>query len=346
MIEYLEYDDESYADNACIEDDDATDFDPLRSDGGDESESDNGEEYIDKEDDDDEKEYDDDNDEEVERDESEEESEDDEEVESDGTGSLSSRSSVLSVDSGTDNSRRKRMRTSKPLSPATLRERVEFLESENEALRKSVCQLKAQLAVRTTTRRPHMESAAPPTVAGPGPRLKLLVQGSSDSDLHKVHPPHRFSSVGAFPHAVVLNEGERQYQVEARRPATLVYGLVNDDGTPATSNYIGVDEMLFKLSIHYADTDREVSPNDFNKGRIVDSLVSPSSALTLPKRLVNGCITIRVNFMFSSINTLGTKNRPVIVRLQPADPKYRTNPRLKVDSFPFMVRGKVTALRR
>ena len=286
-------------------------------------------------------EEDDEEEDDEEEDDEEGDSEEDEEVESEDAESLSSGASYKEASS---TRKRKRRRVSNN-GDETLLQRAERLQAENDELRRTVTQLRSQLAVHSTTSRPQIESAAPPPPSGPGPMLKLLVQGNNDSDLHQVHPPHRFSRVGAFPHAVVLNEGQRQYQVEARRPSTLVYGLVNDDGTPATGKDIVTEDMLFKLSIHYADTDREVSPNDFSKGRTVDSLVSPSTALTGLKRLVNGSLSLRVNFLFYSVNTLGTKNRPVIVRLQPADPQLRTNPRLKVDSFPFMVRGKVTASR-
>lgn len=222
--------------------------------------------------------------------------------------------------------------------------RIRELETENAFLRKENLWLKKELAAVHTAGRNPLQLSAPVPPTGVGILLTLVAGGHDGKALHEVEPPFRFSNVGAFPHAVVTCEGTRQYQLEARRPCTLAYALVNADGSPASENDLPLPNMLFKLSIHYADDGTEVKARDVAHSRSVDALVSPGSVLAYPRMITNGCISLKLHFTFSSAMTC-PRNRLVFVRMQPADEALQNNARLRCDSFAFLVRAKVTARR-
>lgn len=198
-------------------------------------------------------------------------------------------------------------------------------------------------------------SGALPDGAAPGsqaPALGLkLVQTFSlgvfgqrtKRELMQMQAPKRFSSVGSFPHALVFSERTqcRELQVEARRPVTLKFQLVDSHGKTVVDHGLekcGVPE--FRLSIRNAATDEEISPSDFAKTSIKD-LCDPMKASVDTRRVVEGELVFSFRFLFTSRDATA-KNCSFYISVAPTDDAIAAKFDLGVSTPPFVLRAKVS----
>lgn len=232
-----------------------------------------------------------------------------------------------------------------------MRAAFDEMEKELKTLRNENSTLKAENARLTTafdvaTKRLVQAPASMLSRDNMGPEVVLhqIFEVQQGCRLEDIPAPHRFSSAGAFPHAIAvsLKTGFREYQVSKSRKITLKFNLAKkSDLSKASEHDVCPGGLLsFQMQVVYADNpDEAVKVSDFARSA-TDSITTHEGSST--KSVVNGELFFTFQFTVSSRDT-SPADRAFMVKVWPVDEALQRNPDLTQYTPAFIVRAKVTA---